>query len=485
MVGGYCSTFRRGAFTFDAATHFYPLLGNPMTITGAVLGKLGSRTRWLKMDPVDHFHFPDGSSFLGVRGFRRVRRRAQGHVSARRRRARSVLREGSRSLPVRPPLLLPRAPARTARAAAPAHAARGPRSRVLAIPSCGSCWPPTARTGDRRRRARHSSSTRCSACRTSSATTTPKAGRRRSRTTSRASCRTRAATSSCAPWSSASSSNKVRRSASTSATGLGAARHLVRVNARHIVSNADLTLTLEKLLGPAVVGEAAMRAVRALRPSSPCFLVHLGLRDISLAELEPAAGYHWSSWNAEDVVCDAFKVFVPTMYEPRMAPPGGQVVILQRIMEIGYDRVVDWAGAQGASRGRPHGAPRSGHARRVGAHRARQSASALTSWRFTLNLHGAMLGWEMSPGPVGRQAARPSRARSATSIFPATGPARREASRRSSCPPMDVAGAHFRDGYPAAGSFPELAIGGPSLCQTIPPSSANREQMMPDVEPDS
>ncbi|HWF86994.1 MAG TPA: FAD-dependent oxidoreductase, partial [Vicinamibacterales bacterium] len=63
MVGGYCSTFRHGAYTFDAATHFYPLLGNPMTITGAVLEKLGSRTRWVKMDPVDHFHFPDGSRF--------------------------------------------------------------------------------------------------------------------------------------------------------------------------------------------------------------------------------------------------------------------------------------------------------------------------------------------------------------------------------------------------------------------------------------
>ena len=29
MVGGYCSTFRRKGYTFDAATHFYPLLGNP------------------------------------------------------------------------------------------------------------------------------------------------------------------------------------------------------------------------------------------------------------------------------------------------------------------------------------------------------------------------------------------------------------------------------------------------------------------------
>jgi phytoene dehydrogenase-like protein len=34
MVGGYCSTFRRKGFTFDAATHFYPLLGNAETITG-------------------------------------------------------------------------------------------------------------------------------------------------------------------------------------------------------------------------------------------------------------------------------------------------------------------------------------------------------------------------------------------------------------------------------------------------------------------
>src|SRR5918996_4580465 len=63
MAGGYCSTFRRKGFTFDAATHFYPLLGNPLTITGSVLERIGSRTRWIKMDPVDHFHFPDGSRF--------------------------------------------------------------------------------------------------------------------------------------------------------------------------------------------------------------------------------------------------------------------------------------------------------------------------------------------------------------------------------------------------------------------------------------
>src|SRR5437763_884380 len=63
MVGGYCSTFRRAGYTFDAATHFYPLLGNPATITGGLLRELGLTNGWVKMDPVDHFHFPDGSSF--------------------------------------------------------------------------------------------------------------------------------------------------------------------------------------------------------------------------------------------------------------------------------------------------------------------------------------------------------------------------------------------------------------------------------------
>src|SRR5437667_4309483 len=63
MVGGYCSTFRRKGYTFDAATHFYPLLGNPATITGSLLSELDITTDWVKMDPVDCFHFPDGSKF--------------------------------------------------------------------------------------------------------------------------------------------------------------------------------------------------------------------------------------------------------------------------------------------------------------------------------------------------------------------------------------------------------------------------------------
>ena len=63
MLGGYCSTFRRKGFVFDAATHFYPLLGNPTTLTGKLLRQLEIPTEWIKMDPVDQFHFPSKPPF--------------------------------------------------------------------------------------------------------------------------------------------------------------------------------------------------------------------------------------------------------------------------------------------------------------------------------------------------------------------------------------------------------------------------------------
>lgn len=405
MVGGYCSTFHRGAFTFDAATHFYPLLGNPMTITGAVLEKLGSRTRWVKMDPVDHFHFPDGSSFSVSadfdeyvdelkatfpheaaaldRFFTKVRdaylygllyyfrgRRHERLEALEHRSLHDVLEQDFTDRKLR--LLL---------SADCAHWGSRPSRTSFVFDSMlrlsyflGNYYPEggsQAFADDLARIVQEAGGDILMRSMVERILVTDG-----------------------------------RATGVEITTGLGARRHTVRVAAGHVVSNADLKLTMEKMLGPSLVGEDAINQLRALRPTSPCFLVHLGLRDVSLEALEPKTGYHWRSWNADDVVYDAFKIFVPTLYEPRMAPPGGQIIILQRIMEIGYDRVADWAG----------------HKRRVeddlvarleavipgvSAHIAtRQSASALTSWRFTLNLQGAMLGWEMSPGQLGER--RPS-----------------------------------------------------------------------------
>ncbi|HEU4390072.1 MAG TPA: FAD-dependent oxidoreductase, partial [Blastocatellia bacterium] len=87
--------------------------------------------------------------------------------------------------------------------------------------------------------------------------------------------------------------------------------------------------------------------------------------------------------------------------EPELAPPGGHVVIVQKMIEIDYDSITDW----------------SAHKAAIESYVMKQieliipgfkdriictlSASALTSYKFTLNQRGAMLGWEMAPDQLG------------------------------------------------------------------------------------
>src|SRR5260370_21042364 len=174
-----------------------------------------------------------------------------------------------------------------------------------------------------------------------------------------------------------------------------------RVNAGVVVSNADLLSTLERLLEPTQVDPDASDSIRKLRPTHPCFLTHIGLKNTPTEVLRDAAGYHWDSWDSDQVATRAFKIFVPTLYEPAMAPPGCHIVIVQKLTDINYDEIEDWPAHKAAvenyimknlERVMP------GFSAKVG---VKLSASALTSQRFTVNHRGAMLGWEMSPDQLG------------------------------------------------------------------------------------
>src|SRR5258706_1147241 len=133
----------------------------------------------------------------------------------------------------------------------------------------------------------------------------------------------------------------------------------------------------------------------------PCSRVHMGLRDIPLEPLKQASGYHWRSWDTERVATDLLKIFVPTEYEPAMAPPGGKIVVLQKVTQVDYVNVKDWAAQKQAIEDDVSERLRTvlpGIDRHIV---YKSTASALTSWRFTLNYQGAMLGWEMSPDQLG------------------------------------------------------------------------------------
>ncbi len=400
MIGGYCSTFRRKGFTFDAATHFYPLLGNPMTITGALLAELGCRTKWVKMDPVDHFHFPDGTSFSVPADFdeylTKLKAAFPEEVEAI-----DTFFEVARDAYLSGLLYyfrgryhdrLDKIRDLTVRQALDRHF-NDPKLRLLLAADCAHWGSPPSRTSfvfDSMLRLSYFLGNYY-----------PEGG---SQVFADDLARSFEEQGGHVLMHSRVNRILVEDGRATGVeleTGLGKGKHVVRVRAGCVVSNADLVLTLEQMLGPEVVGEEAIRAVKRLRPTYPCFLTHIGLRDIPVEALRDASGYHWRSWDPDRVADDAFKIFVPTMYEPRMAPPGGQIIILQHIQAFAYESVTDWAAHKDEVETdlmeRLEAAIPGVSAKIV----VRQSASALTSWRYTSNYQGAMLGWEMSPEQLG------------------------------------------------------------------------------------
>lgn len=402
MVGGYCSTFRRKGFTFDAATHFYPLLGNPQTITGRLLLDLGVRTGWVKMDPVDTFHLPDGSRFDVPADFEQYRRkldaafpdevaaldgffaqvqRAYGMGLLHYFRGRRVpALEALRGL--------------TLREALDAHI-RDPRLKLVLTADCAHWGSPPGRTSfvfDAMLRLSYFLGNYYPAG--GSQAFADELARLFEERGGHILTSTRAERIAVRGGAVAGLEFETTR---------GALRGRRTAACDAVVSNADLLQTLERLVPPAEMDPRAVAAARALRPTYPCFMTYVGLRDVPAGVLAEAAGYYWDSWDPDLVGRDGlrFKIFVPTLYEPGMAPPGGQIVILQKVLDLDYAGVGDWTAHKEAVERRLM-AHLEAALPGIGAHVVvHLSATAATAQRFTLNHQGAMLGWEMSPEQLG------------------------------------------------------------------------------------
>jgi phytoene dehydrogenase-like protein len=404
MVGGYCSTFRRGGYTFDAATHFYPLLGNPETLTGRLLGELGVTTGWVKMDPVDTFHFPDGTRFAVPADFDEYLAKVK-----------AAFPEEAAALDgffqaVREVYLLGLLHYFRGRAEPPGLAPyRGmtlrealdrwfsdPRLKLLLTADCPHWGSPPGRISfvfDSMLRLSYFLGNYY-----------PRGGSQAfaDELALRLEERGGHVLTSTAVRRIVIEDGAARGVEMEILRGPGAGHHAT-VRAGAVVSNADLLQTLERLVGREHLPSGTLEEIRRLRPSFPCWLTHLGLRGVPGEVLDRVQGYYWDSWEMDRVGRGAlrFKLFAPTLYEPAMAPAGEQILIVQKVLEMNYDEVEDWPAHKremddfilaNLERVVPG----------IGAHIAvRTSASARTSWRFTGNHQGAMLGWEMSPDQLG------------------------------------------------------------------------------------
>jgi phytoene dehydrogenase-like protein len=400
MVGGYCSTFRRNGYTFDAATHFYPLLGNPATITGCLLADLGITTQWVKMDPVDSFHFPDGSRFSVPADFDTYLQRLKQEFPAEAHNIdrffalvrktyliglvhyfRNVATE--RIVPYQH---------LTIRDVLDSHF-KDAKLKLLLTGDIGHWGSPPSRTSfvfDSMLRLAYFLGNYY-----------PRGG-------------SQVFVDELAQRFEEGGGHILMNSMvrrihihNHIAHGVeietGSLRHRERrqVSAGVVVSNADLQQTLEGMIGPELLDPDYLARIKQLRTSMPCFLLHIGLKDISLEELRKAEGYHWSSWDAENVATNVFKIFLPTVFDPGLVPADGQIIIVQKVTRVDFDKIEDWSAHKAAIENWILNSLElciPGLSSKIV---VKLSASAQTSYRYTLNHHGAMLGWEMSPDQLG------------------------------------------------------------------------------------
>jgi phytoene dehydrogenase-like protein len=401
MVGGYCSTFTRGGYTFDAASHFYPLLGNSATMSGKLLTELGVETCWIKMDPVDQFHLPDGSTISVPADFdtyiARLKRECPDEAIAIDGFFQQVERlyllgmlEYFKGIP-------------TARLDCDRHLTvrdaldrwfRSPRLKLILTADSPHWGTPPMRTSfvfDSMLRLAYFLGNYYP--QRGSQAFVDELARRFEEQGGHILLKSKVARIIVQ-----------RGRAAGIEIETGPVRDRVRRTLRTgvVVSNADLRQTALRMIAPDDLDPRYRQRLSELRLTYPCFLMHMGVEGVTSENLERIHGYHWRGWDSDRAGKDAFrfKLFVPTLYEPKMAPPGCHVLIVQKATEIDFDAIVDWSAHKRSLEDetmdyvRPLLPP---SARIV----VQLSASAMTSHRYTLNEQGAMLGWEMSPDQLG------------------------------------------------------------------------------------
>ncbi|MBT3345741.1 MAG: NAD(P)/FAD-dependent oxidoreductase [Gemmatimonadetes bacterium] len=402
MVGGYCSSFRRKGYTFDAATHSYPLLGNPSTITGKLLQDLNITTEWIEIDPVDPVHFPDGSRFSVPREFEAylskikaefpeesesldrffavVRKVAQLGLLYYFRERDTPQLDPYRDLTVRQML---------------DRYFHDPKLKLLLAGDSPHWGSPPCRTSfvfDSMLKLSYFLGTYY-----------PRGG-------------SQVFSNEIAQRFDESGGHillnaLIRRIQVTDGrvcgveieTGPPRRRQLRRVKTDVVISNADMRQTLENMIGADHLDPAYLKHVQSLRPTFPCFLTYIGLKDMSEEVLDEVQGYHWNDLNPDQLGQNGlrFNIFVPTLSDPQMAPPGGHVMIAQKVIDPDHYTGENWASHKALIEQYIMD-----HLKKIipGVSEKiviKESASAFTSNRYTLNTQGAMLGWEMSPEQLG------------------------------------------------------------------------------------
>ena len=178
------------------------------------------------------------------------------------------------------------------------------------------------------------------------------------------------------------------------------------IRASTVISNADASETFEELVGAPHLPARFLRKLRGMKPSLSAFVLFLAT-DLDLKALGARHQMiRYNTWDHEAAyrstltgVPAGIGVDSPTLIDPTLAPPGHHLVIATSL--IPYDVGASWREEKAKYSERMMDELEAmfpglrAHTKMV------EGASPRTMERYTLNLSGAIYGWEASPDQVG------------------------------------------------------------------------------------
>lgn len=180
-----------------------------------------------------------------------------------------------------------------------------------------------------------------------------------------------------------------------------------RIKAPTVISNADPIQTFEELVGQEKLPKRFISRLHRLKSSLSAFVLYLAT-DLDLAGMGAEHEmFFYRSWNHDETFRSitegrpgGIAVTVPTMIDPSLAPQGQHLITATTL--IPYDLGSSWRAEK-----EKYVALLMGELETVfpglRSHVTfAEGGSPRTMERYTLNLTGAIYGWELSPEQVGR-----------------------------------------------------------------------------------
>lgn len=181
-----------------------------------------------------------------------------------------------------------------------------------------------------------------------------------------------------------------------------------RISAPVVISNADATETFEELVGLSYLPGRFVKNLGRMKPSFSAFVIYLA----TSLDLQKLGATHetflYRSWNHDETYRNILEgrpagvvVTVPTLIDPSLAPPGEHVVTTTTL--IPYAIGASWRQKKARYAELLLNEIEAVFPSLRDHITFAEGASPRTMERYTLNLTGAIYGWEVSPEQVGRK----------------------------------------------------------------------------------